>query len=1059
MRNKLIIIGLLFSLSLPFVSVEARERSGKITGSTILVGSELDYPPYALVDENGKAEGFSVDLIKAVAREVGLKLEFLVGPWAEVKAKLETGEIDVLPLVAYSAEREKFFDFSRPHIISHAVAFIRKGNRGIQSLDDLRGKEVIVMRSDSAHEYVIFSNITDKIILTETVGDSFKLLSSGKHDFVIAPKLSGLLLLRDLEIENIEPFGEPLEAYGKGYSFAVHEGDAELLAQLDRGLVLVKASGEFDLIYDKWFGHVDPKAGGNEELIKNILISVGIMLLFILVIFVWNLSLRRQVARKAKELLQSETSLTATFSEAAVGLAHVALDGSWLRVNQYLCDMLGYSEDELLRLTHQDITCPDDLEKGLNFSEQILAGEIDECTMEKRYVHKDGNIIWINLSASLVRKENGEPDYFVTAIEDLTERKQLYALLIREHRQAQNYLDIASVMLLALDSQGNVALINRKGMEILGYEEDELLRKNWFTSCLPEKMVAEARNMFDHLIKGDDKSERYYENLVLTKSGDERLIAFHNTPIEDEDGKITGILSSGEDITERRQIENHLKKLSQAIEQAGEGVVITGKDGTIEYANPAFCSITGYDEAEVIGENPRILKSGNQNESYYEQMWATLTAGKVWQNRVIDKRKDGSLYPALLTISPIKDAEGRITHYVGVQQNLKNYEDLEKQFHQSQKMEAIGTLIGGIAHDFNNTLAGITSNLYLARQESTENEVIARVKNAETLSFSAAATIQQLLAFSRKGAVNMSVISIGPFLKEVIKLHRVSIPENIELNLVIADSGLRVKGDINQLQQVVMNLINNARDAVETVANPVIKISLSIEQVEPEDPGYIPELKNRALVCIAVEDNGCGISEKNREHIFEPFFTTKEQGKGTGLGLSMAYGAVKMHEGWIFVLPSKNSTGTIMKIYLPPVQPDDHESRIKRDDRIVKGQGETILLADDNKMVLDVGRKVLEDLNYSVITAEDGFEAVKTYLEKSSEIDLLLFDVVMPRLGGMDAFKQIRHVNPDVKIIFATGYNRTTEMSDDKECLAEHIVSKPFTIPELSQVIRQKLDT
>ena len=1024
----------------------------------IVVGSELDYPPYASVDKDGNADGFSVDLIKAVAEAVGLTLKFEVGPWSEVKAKLERGEIDALPLVAYSTERDKYFDFSRPYIISYAVAFVRKGSK-LKTMDDLRAKEVIVMRSDSTHEYVKFSAITDKITLTKNLVDAFKLLASGKHDFVIAPKLSGLLLLNELAIDNVEPFGEPLEAYGKGYAFAVHEGDRVLLEHLDHGLVLVKASGEYDQIYDKWFGYIDPRQKEQSQLIRYALIALFALVCIILVGSVWNLMLQRKVAMRTEELMQSETRFAATFSEAAMGLAHVAPDGSWLRVNQALCDIVGYSNDELLKLSFQDITHPDDLNSDMHFIEQILAGEINQYSMEKRYFRKDGSIIWVNLTVSLVSKANGEADYFISAIEDISRRKDLDALLLNERDLAQKYLDIVGVMMVVLDPQGRVTLINRKGLAILGYEERELLHQSWFETCLPKEFVEEVRSVFDQIMSGGHELMRYYENPVITKAGEQRILAFHNALLTDQHGNITGLLSSGEDITESRLAAERLNKLSQAIEQAGEGVVITDADGTIEYINPAYSRITGYDEADLLGKNPRVLNSGKQSEAFYDEMWGILLRGEIWQGRVIDKRKDGSLYPALLTISPIRDKDDQVTHYVCVQQNLKEYEDLEIQFQQAQKMEAIGTLVGGIAHDFNNALAGITSNLYLAKKKSSELDVIGNVKSAEKLAFSAAGTIQQLLAFSRKGVVNMGTISISSFLKEIIKLHRVAIPENIVIKLQIEESGLKVRGDINQLQQVLMNLMNNARDALEGVEDPQITLILSHEVVHNRSKVKPGQVKDGEYACFTVMDNGCGIGEEHREHIFEPFYTTKEAGKGTGLGLSMSYGAVKTHSGWIFALPGEGGVGTVMKVYLPLVDVKADLGISVDSDKVVDGKGETILLVDDNEVVLEVGKELLEGLNYRVLTAIDGLEAIKVYREHQDQIDLLLLDVVMPRLGGMEALKEIRRISPDVKAIFATGYNKVSAMGESDEFRAEKVLAKPLVISELSQALRGKLES
>ncbi|RLL53300.1 response regulator [Mariprofundus sp. EBB-1] len=424
---------------------------------------------------------------------------------------------------------------------------------------------------------------------------------------------------------------------------------------------------------------------------------------------------------------------------------------------------------------------------------------------------------------------------------------------------------------------------------------------------------------------------------------------------------------------------------------------------------------------------------------------------------MINRKKNGEFYPAILTVSPIKNKAGKTTHYIGIQQNLEKFEELEAQFHQSQKMEAVGTLVGGIAHDFNNTLAGITGNLYLAKKAAYGlPDVVKRLGVVEKLSFSAAATIQQLLAFSRKGIVEMHPLSIGSFLKETIKMQQVSVPENIHLELNITGSDMQVNGDLNQLQQVLMNLINNAFDAVQGVKNPSITIHLNRYLATAEFLAKHEDVDAVEYAVISVVDNGCGIKDKYMDHIFEPFFTTKEPGKGTGLGLAMGYGALRTHNG---VIEAKSSgKGTTMKVYLPLIESDGEMNIAMNEDAVVNGKGETILLVDDNKTVLETGRDVLEGLGYRVLVAEDGLAAIEVYSEQQFDIDLLILDVVMPRLGGVEALQSIREINPDVKAMFATGYDKLSALGVRGENSKEKVISKPFAVSELSQVVREILD-
>ena len=399
---------------------------------------------------------------------------------------------------------------------------------------------------------------------------------------------------------------------------------------------------------------------------------------------------------------------------------------------------------------------------------------------------------------------------------------------------------------------------------------------------------------------------------------------------------------------------------------------------------------------------------------------------------------------------------GNITHYIGIQQDLQEYEELERQFYQSQKMEALGILVGGIAHDFNNTLAGITGNLYLARKEASScPRLVERLTSMETLAFRAAGMIQQLLAFSRKGEVEMRPLSIASFLKEASKLHRVSLPENISLKCDIRDHDMIVRGDPNMLQQALMNLINNARDAVQGMDQPRIAITLDRCLVDDALRKRHPDMEGHAFAHIRISDNGVGIQPEDLEHIFEPFFTTKEQGKGTGLGLAMVYGALQTHGGTI-VVDSPAGQGTHFDLYLPLFKQATNDRAGEGLDDAAQGHGELILLADDDADVLSMSREVLERLGYRVVTAYDGLMAVDVYQERREEIALLIMDMVMPKLDGPGAYHIIREIDPAVKVLFATGYDMGA-LSQIPEIGRDRVITKPFAVDDLSQRIQRLL--
>ncbi|WP_018293924.1 CHASE domain-containing protein [Mariprofundus ferrooxydans] len=608
------------------------------------------------------------------------------------------------------------------------------------------------------------------------------------------------------------------------------------------------------------------------------------------------------------------------------------------------------------------------------------------------------------------------------------------------------------------DIETGKAFFSPRFKQLLGLAENELGNdiEEWRQRVHPDD-IAEVNDAINRHLHGDTP-EYSCEHRLRHNSGDYIWVLGRGKVISrSEDGRPLRLVGTKSDISERRQTEESVHLLSQSVHQSGEAVIMTNAEGVIEYVNPAFTSITGYSATEAIGQTSRLLKSGVQKQKFYANMWATISSGRSWRGRIVDQKKDGTTYPAMLTISPITGESGAITHYVGVQQDLHEYEDMEARFHQAQKMEAIGTLIGGIAHDFNNTLAGITGSIFLARKQVQGNpELLERLETVDKLSFRAAAMIKQLLTFSRRNKAEMAPLAIDSFLKETIKLQRISTREDIELKSVIVDHDLTVSGDINLLQQVLVNLLNNARDAVQDRPDPRIEVKLESYSAAPAFLANHPELIARDYACISISDNGRGISPENIDHIFDPFFTTKGVGKGTGLGLSMAYGAVRQHNG-VITVDSQPEQGSSFRIYLPLIE----VSTATVDETTVgvsMGLGQTVLLVDDHQELLDTNRELLESLNYLVLTASDGEEAVGIYSARRNEIELVILDVVMPKMGGTEACKAIRKINPQARILFATGYDNAG-MQQDETVADIPVINKPFSAAKLSTIIHRLLST
>ena len=503
--------------------------------------------------------------------------------------------------------------------------------------------------------------------------------------------------------------------------------------------------------------------------------------------------------------------------------------------------------------------------------------------------------------------------------------------------------------------------------------------------------------------------------------------------------------------------EESLRKLSLAMEQAAESVLITDREGNIEYVNRAFTRLTGYAPEEALGRKPSILKSGKQNDALYHELWRTITDGRVWEGRLTDKRKDGSLYPVLMTISPVREGD-EITHFIAIQQDISAQDELEAQLRQAQKMESLGALVGGIAHDFNNSLAAISGNLYLMQQKAQAHpELMERIGKVLTLVESSARMIAQLLTFARKDVVSMGEVDLNALVRETMEMVRSTVPSTIRLSLQAGEGALLVEGDTTQIRQMLINLVVNARDAVADVQHPEIRLSLD---------ACIPDatlrqryhLQDRLHARLRVYDNGCGMNEETRGKIFDPFFTTKGVGEGSGLGLSMVFGAIERHQGAIEV-ESEADGGSCFSLWFPMADSGggvDAATKSGPNVSAVSEQGRTLLLVDDNPEVLGALREILEAMGYRILEAADGAAGLRQFYAHADSISLVITDAVMPEMTGAEMLRAIRRQHREMPAIFITGYDPDS-LNDVQRLENVYVLAKPLDFNMLGGLVEQLL--
>ena len=760
--------------------------------------------------------------------------------------------------------------------------------------------------------------------------------------------------------------------------------------------------------------------------------------------------------------------------------------------NQAACRDHGYNKRELLSMSILELNPTVTHEQWLSHWQELKQqGSIHFKTSHQR---KDGSIFPIEVSANLVCF--AEREYNVGFIRNISERTQIEAEKQSHIRALESLQRISDIINSPVSSDKTLDLLVATIRELFSADRAWLL-----TPCDPDadfweipveataaeypgiqqvkqKMLASdaSTRIFRDALNSDrpviycpminldaDMEQFAVQSQIMIaihpKHGEPWLLGLHQCSHErvwssDDQELLASIAARITDLLNSIHQDRRLHHLSAAVEQAGESVMITDRQGTIEYVNPAFTAITGYESDEVLGKDPSILKSNAQDSSYYRDLWTTISRGDIWTGTLIDRKKDGSCYPALMNVAPIFDDQGNITHFVATQQDTTELRQLEEQFFEAQKLQAIGTLAGGIAHDFNNMLATIQGNTFLARRYSEDNPDLNRhLDTLDVVVERAATMVKQLLTYARKDRVSKVPFSLNAFMAEGFKMVKSTLPENIEHVCDLCQDELIINGDATQLQQALMNLLINARDAVAGSPQPKITCSLSPFTASDAFLDLHPELHNTHFARLTVRDNGCGITRNKLNHIFEPFFTTKEVGKGTGLGLAMVEGSIKTHGGTVEV-ESEADSGTAFHVYLPlSEQQQTMEERVRA--APLNGKAETILLVDDEETLRTVISEVLESLGYTVLQAGNGKDALS--IVASQQINLVITDIIMPEMGGIELAHEIRKLQKSTPIIFVTGYDREQALVMSEEIKHSLILNKPFEFESLSQTIRKLL--
>jgi len=803
-------------------------------------------------------------------------------------------------------------------------------------------------------------------------------------------------------------------------------------------------------------------------------------------------------------IVASEEKFRIFFEESGDAIFIVGVDGLIKEANNEASQRYGYSHQELVNMPVPELDTP---EESVHIPERVARiMEQGQYTFETVHRRKHDSPMMVEVSASLIDYEGNRA--ILAVVRDITARKQAEQRLHRQNEYLQALHETTVGLLSRHDVAGLLQAIVTRAGNLIGTEHCYVYLKN--SSGIEMEMVFQSgvyNSFVHHPIKpGQGIAGRVWESMEPVHVADyscwegrlpdpdrDCLHAMAGVPLT-SGGEVIGALGLafidcetvisaeqmdllchfGElaslalenarlndkfrrELSERKKAEEHLHKLSVAVEQNPASIIITDPRGVIEYVNPHFSRLTGYLPEEAIGRTPSILRSGETSTGEYRQLWETILSGGEWRGEFHNRKKNGELYWEQALIAPIRDENGAITHFIGIKEDITDRKQLESQLRHSQKMEAIGQLAGGIAHDFNNILTAIIGYSSIMQLKLPDDSPFKKSAGQiiETAERGASLT-QGLLAFSRKQVTYPVAIDLNEILARVQQLLRRLISEDIGLDINPSAQGLPVMADSGQIEQVLMNLATNARDAMPNGGSIVI----ATEMVTLDSDFVISMGFGQAgdYALLTFTDSGEGMDEETARHIFEPFYTTKDLGKGTGLGLSIVYGIVKKHNGYI-TCHSTIGLGTVMQVYLPLLTGSPAPVVLAPEEGAPVRQGsDLVLVAEDNEAARTLAKEILEEFGYSVLEAGDGQEALELFRDNRDSISLVILDVIMPKLNGREVYDAIRAIDPAVRVLFCSGYPEDVVIKQGGFESGMNYLAKPYSPKELLMKIREVLD-
>jgi PAS domain S-box-containing protein len=746
-----------------------------------------------------------------------------------------------------------------------------------------------------------------------------------------------------------------------------------------------------------------------------------------------------------RQLRATADRLQAILDNAPVGIVVGNGQYRFVESNVAFQRMVGYSAEELKLVDWKILTHPDDIAHNAELADGLMQGKVKNYEIEKRYILKDGRVIWIrSIGARL------DDEYKISIIEDISERKKAAEQLRRSEAQLRRLIDSNIVGVIIAGPDGIILDTNKAFLEMLGYTKKDFKGGLGWRDLTPPEYKA----LDDASVKqaGETGAFRPYEKEFLRKNGTRVPAIVGGAVTEDGEGIVFAL-----DLTELKKAQLELEQLARIVESADDAIISLSLTGDILSWNQGAERLFGYTKNEMIRASEKILLPAD-NGLEWEQVREVMAGGKALDYfKTVRIAKSGEEKPVWLRISPIRDGSGKI---IGISKIARDRSQaikaqaLEEQLRQAQKLESLGRLAGGVAHDFNNLLMVIQSYTEMLQDSLSAHDPLRRNTQEVMKAASRAASLtRQMLAFSRKQILSPVVLDLNAVIDETAKMLKRLIGEDVEFRVSAAESLWPVEADSDQIVQILMNLCVNARDAMPQ--GGTLTIATGNITVKEGSVGGPPYVSPGDYVRLSVTDTGMGISKDVQRHIFDPFFTTKGVGKGTGLGLAMVYGIVKQSGGYVWVV-SELGQGACFTIYLPRVKRAVASDMSAKAEVRPRGR-ETLLVAEDEEALREATCDYLRSLGYAVLAASSGQEALSLASQHEKHIDLLITDLAMPGMSGRELAQMLASLRPDLKTIFMSGYSDDAVLQRGIHEQGATFLQKPFSLGTLALKVRDTL--